>query len=96
MWEGLHELGTVLQLEARPGQLWALSGLAGGVLLLPQRAWSCSGPCDDTRREADDSQSSVLCDLLVETQIRRWKKSVGQTVTREEFYKTEGTVDQST
>ena len=61
-------------------------------MLLPQRAWSCS----DTRREADDSQSSVLCDLLVETQIRRWKKSVGQTVTREEFYKTEGTVDQST
>ena len=34
--------------------------------------------------------------LLVETRIRRWKKSVSQMVTREEFYKTEATVAQST
>ena len=96
-WGGLHELGSVLQLEARPGQLWApCRSWRGGVLSLPQWAWSCSGPCDDTRREADDSQSCVLSHLLVETRIRRWKKSVSQMVTREEFYKTEATVAQST
>ena len=72
-------------------------GLAGGVLLLPpQWVWSCSGPCEDTRREADDSQFSILSHLLVETWIKRWKKPVGQMVTREELCKTETTVAQST